>query len=120
MVPAKSIYAPAEAQIDTAALAILLRSGVPVVVLDARTGEYFDGKRIPTARNLASDCSVSEAKKVIGSKNALVVTYCTNLHCPASTMLYGHLKELGYENVLEYHDGIAGWAAAGFPVETNA
>jgi len=120
MATTRAIYAPAEAEIDTAALAMLIRSGVAMVVLDARAGEYFDGRRIPTARNLAPDCSASDAKDVIGSKNALVVTYCSNLHCPASTMLYRHLKELGYENVLEYHDGIAGWAAAGLPVETSA
>ena len=117
MASVRDIPAPAEAQVDTAALAMLVRSGVPVVVVDARTGDYDDGTRIPGARNLGSGASENDARRVIGSKDALIVTYCTSLQCPASTRLYHRLKELGYENVLEYHDGIAGWLAAGFPIE---
>ncbi len=120
MVGERKIPAPDEAQVDTAALATILRSSAKVVLLDARGGAYDDGRRIPGARHLGPEASEAEAKKVIGGKDALVVTYCGSLMCPASTHLYRRVKELGYENVLEYHDGIAGWAAAGLPVEETA
>ena len=120
MIDAKSIKAPAEAAIDTATLAVLIRSGAPLVVLDARSGHYDDGRRIPGAKNLPVKSTASEVESVVGSNDAFIITYCSNLHCPASKALYGHLKNLGYENVLEYPDGIAGWVAPGYPVEERA
>jgi rhodanese-related sulfurtransferase len=103
--------------INTAVLSTLLRSGVPVTVLDARTGKYDDGRRIPGAQALSPEASAEEAAKLIPSKESLVVTYCANLHCPASAALAAHLRKLGYKNVLEYPYGIEGWAAADMKVE---
>ena len=117
MVDVKSLEAPDLALIDTAAIAILVRSDIPVVILDARSDEYDDGRRNPGASQLPVKSTASEVESVIGAKDTLVVTYCTNLHCPASMALYRHLKNLGYENVLDYPDGLAGWAAAGYEVE---
>ncbi|MFC1451976.1 rhodanese-like domain-containing protein [Verrucomicrobiota bacterium] len=102
-----------EAGLSTSALKVLLASGVDVAVFDARTGKYDDGRRIPGAGSLSATASEEEVAAAIPSKDALVVTYCTNLKCPASSMLAGRLKELGYKNVLEYPHGIEGWAGAG-------
>lgn len=114
MAAAKDLKAPDLATIDTAALAVLLRSGVPVELLDAR-GDADDIQLIPGAKCLGVDTTASEVEDVVASKDALIVSYCTNLHCPLSMRLYEHLKNLGYENVLQYPDGIAGWAGAGYP-----
>jgi rhodanese-related sulfurtransferase len=111
----KTETAPAE--IDTAALAALLRAKTPVVVLDARSGKYDDGRRIPGAKALAPTATEEAAAKLIPSKDALVVTYCSNLKCPASEALAKRLRELGFGNVLEYRPGIAGWVEAGNAIE---
>ena len=42
-----------EAVVNTEALAALLRAKVPVTLLDARTGKYDDGRRIPGAKTLS-------------------------------------------------------------------
>jgi rhodanese-related sulfurtransferase len=109
------IEPPDLAIIDTATLATLVRADVPMVLIDAR-GEPEGMKFIPGARLLELKSTASEIEEAIPSRDCLVVTYCTNIHCPLSMEMYGHLKDLGYENVLEYQDGVEGWQAAGYPV----
>jgi len=106
-----------EAKISTVTLATLLRAGAPMVLLDARTGRFDDGRRIPGARSLSALSSAAEVAAVIPAKGTLVVTYCASLKCPASRHLAEHLRKLGYTNILEYPEGIAGWVAAGMPVK---
>ncbi len=105
------------AEINTSGLKALLDSGAKVHILDARSGKYDDGRRIPGAESLAASATEEQAEKALPSKDALVVTYCSNLKCPASAMLAKRLKGLGYKNVIEYRHGIEGWANAGYPVE---
>ncbi len=103
--------------INTTALEALLGSGEKVVVLDARSGKWDDGRRLPGAASLSDKATAEEAAALIGSKKQLVVTYCSNLKCPASKRLAMHLKKLGYENVMQYPQGIDGWTAAGKSVK---
>ncbi len=111
------LKAPGLATIDTASLAVLLRSGISMVVLDASPDSEDTEARIPGAKKLSADSSAYEVDRALGSRYTLAVTYCSNLQDPASMELYKHLKNLGYENVLEYSDGLAAWKAAGYPVE---
>ncbi len=104
--------------INTAGLKTILDSGVPVILLDARSGKWDDGKRIPGAHSLNAESKIEEIKKILPDKNALVVTYCSNLKCPASNMLFKHLKTQGYTNLLEYPEGIQGWIDAGHQVKS--
>ncbi len=101
------------AQAETDALKSLIESGKNITILDARSGPYDDGKRIPGAKALHTGASAKEASKFIKNKDDLVVTYCTNPQCPASKALAIKLRELGYSNVLEYPSGIEGWVNAG-------
>lgn len=103
--------------INTLGLKALLDAKVPLVLLDARSGKFDDGQRLPGARALAPTAAAAEVAKVIPHKEGLVVTYCSNLHCPASRKLLEHLKTLGYTNVVKYPDGIEAWVKAGLPVE---
>jgi len=105
--------AAVEATITTDALGALIRSGVKMTILDARTGKYDDGRRIPGGTSLAASADDTTIAATAGAKSGLVVTYCSNLKCPASKALAARLRKLGYTNVLEYPDGIAGWARAG-------
>ncbi len=106
-----------QATVETAALAVLVKSGVPLVLLDARTGKFDDGRRIPGAKQLSPKATAEDAAALIKAKDSLVVTYCANTKCPASGHLAERLKELGYTNVLEYPQGIEGWTKAGLSVE---
>jgi len=102
-----------EATINTDALAALIRAKTTLMILDARTGKYDDGRRIPGAKSLAASADDATITATAGDKASLIVTYCANLKCPASKALATRLRTLGYTNVLEYPDGIEGWATAG-------
>lgn len=106
--------------VDTAALQKLLASGTALVLLDARTGKWDDGQRLPGAKALAPDATAEQAAAAVPAKDSLVVTYCSNTKCPASAKLAERLVELGYTNVLKYPDGIQAWTAAGNKVEAAA
>jgi rhodanese-related sulfurtransferase len=99
--------------ISTLTLATLLRAGVPMTLLDARTGTHDDGRRIPRAVQVAPDASAEDIARKVPSKDALVITYCKDPECPNFAKLAAHLRALGYQNVLEDPEGIEGWAAAG-------
>lgn len=109
--------------INTAGLKTLMDAKVPVLVLDARTGEWDDGNRLPGATALkCPDCLAKPAvlQKLAGSKNRLVVTYCAGPKCPASSQLAAKLRQGGYGNVIEYREGIQGWRKAGFRTSKQA
>jgi len=108
-----------ESILTTAALKALIDANVPIKLFDARSGKYDDGRRIPGASSLSAAANENEIAKAIGAKDALVVTYCSNLKCPASAALAKRLRALGYKNVIEYPHGIDGWAAAGNAVVTE-
>lgn len=118
--PAMAMATHKEGVINTEALATLLRAKVPVTVLDARTGKYDDGRRVPGAKTLDPAAKDADVTTALPDKTALIVTYCAGLKCPASHMLGEKLRGLGYLNVLEYHEGIDGWVAAGNTVEHAA
>lgn len=105
-----------EVEIATPVLERLIASGVKLTILDARTGKWDDGLRIPGAQSLSPQATLEEIQKVVENKEALIVTYCSNPKCPASRQLAKHLMELGYRNVMEYTAGIAGWKEAGHEV----
>ncbi len=99
--------------IDTKALATLLAAKTDITVLDARSGKWDDGRRIPGAKGLSASAADADIAKVAPDKDGLIVTYCSSTKCPASAMLAGKLRKLGYKNVIEYPKGIDGWQEAG-------
>ena len=110
----------APSEIADTVLLKLIKSNTKVIILDARAGKWDDGRRIPGAKSLSPKAKKAEVEKVAGkNKKALIVTYCTNRKCPASSMLTEHLEELGYTNILEYPEGIEGWAKAGHPIDNT-
>jgi rhodanese-related sulfurtransferase len=95
----------------------MIGASTPVSILDARSGKWDDGRRIPGAKSLNAGSKDDEIAAMLPSKDALVVTYCTNTKCQASPMLAKRLREMGYKNVIELPVGIDGWEAAGQKVE---
>ncbi len=101
--------------INAKALQILI-AAKDVTILDARSGKYDDGRRIPGAKALNANSSEEEIGKMLPEKKAMIVTYCSNIKCPASKMLLERLNNLGYDNVLKLPEGLAGWEEAGFEI----
>lgn len=103
--------------VNTEGLSALIKAKVPLKLLDARSGKYDDGQRIPGAQQLSPDADEAIIAKALPDKNELVVTYCAGIKCPASKALSDRLKKLGYSNIIEYPQGIAGWLEAGNAVD---
>ncbi len=106
--------------INTESLKALVASGESVVIVDARSGKYDDGRRIPGAISLAADASKETIKQALPDKGAKIVAYCSSEKCPASANLAKRLVKYGYSNVHKYPEGIAGWTASGNTVTTVA
>lgn len=85
------------------------------IIVDARTGRWDDGQRVPGAANLGIEATPAEVDKLLGPKNSYVAVYCGGLKCPAAARLADYLKQLGYTNVVHCPEGIEGWRAAGLP-----
>ena len=105
--------------IDTKGLKAAM-AGKNLVLLDARSGKYDDGRRIPGAKQLAANADDKTIASVVGAdKNAKIITYCSNTKCPAGAMLAKRLMKAGYTNVSKYPVGIAGWVEGGNKVNKN-
>lgn len=103
-------------KINAQGLWAMVSAKTPVVILDARSGKWDDGERIPRAKSLSPQAKPEEVKTMLPDRKALIVTYCSNKKCPASNMLFKKLKSMGYINLIEFPAGIQGWKEAGFPV----
>ena len=99
--------------IDTEGLQQIVSEGSGATIIDARSAKYDDGKRSPGAIALTADASDESIAAALPDKDAQIVTYCSNLKCPASGKLAKRLTALGYHNVVKYPEGIEGWSTAG-------
>ena len=82
--------------------------------------ETFAEFHIPTAINVPVDDTFEAGiQKAVADKNKLVVVYCRDIECHASAKAARRMGVLGYQNILEYHNGKDGWKAAGLLVESG-
>lgn len=88
----------------------------PMVILDARSEKYFDGRLLPNAKWLSYESSENEILATVPKKESLIVIYCGGPQCPAGGWLYDKLYAMGYHNLYEYHEGIQEWAQKGYPM----
>lgn len=107
------------ATVSSEQLQSLLASREDVVVLDARSGRFDDGRRIPGARQLSPDAPEKYIVASVPDKDVPVVVYCSNEKCPAGDRLAQRLVEHGFRHVHKLPEGIDGWEGAGHPVEKN-
>lgn len=104
-------------EIDTQGLEALLKAKTPIALVDARSDKWFDGTLIQGAQRLPAETAKREIEKILPNKNQLIVVYCAGEGCPASKNLAKRLLELGYKNIIDYHDGIQVWKAQNKPIE---
>lgn len=87
------------------------------VVVDCRSPESFAKAHVPGALNLPYRKMTAETVAHL-PKDKAIVTYCTSVHCNASTKGALRLSQLGYR-VKEMTGGIRGWQAEGYAVEAG-
>jgi len=105
------------AVIGTHALAVLVRANVPLTIVDARGTSVK--QHIPGAKLLSYKPEPEQIAAALPDKDALIVTYCGSVTCPASSHLAESLAKHGYRHILEYPEGIKGWTEAGHKVVTG-
>ncbi len=87
-----------------------------VTILDVNgTTSYKEG-HIPGAIDYIADKG-DLASKLPADKSALVVAYCGSEHCVAYAKAADAAVALGYTNVQHFKPGLAGWKAAGEPLQ---
>jgi rhodanese-related sulfurtransferase len=105
-----------EIQIDD--LSELVRISNPSVkIVDARSAQYDDGKRIPGALVIPANATTEYIATHLPNKEARIIVYCSNPECRASGMLAERLVQMGYKKVWKYPGGIKEWVESGQKVE---
>lgn len=91
-----------------------------IVLIEALPAKYFQQGHLPGAINIAPDAPDASFAHALPDKDAEIVVYCASATCRNSSIAAERLAALGYRNVREYHEGKAGWIAAGLPIESGA
>lgn len=111
--------APASGRL-TLAQARELHADPSAVFVDASLEAEFRSARIPGAQSLPPDAfsggAIPDVLTMI-SRDATVVVYCRSDQCDAAVLVALRLREFGYAQAVVFEAGLAGWAAAGLPVE---
>jgi rhodanese-related sulfurtransferase len=90
-----------------------------LILAEALPETYYLDKHLPGAINIPHDRVDALAPALLPDKSAQIVLYCANGPCRNSGMAAHRLVELGYTNVLDYHEGKQDWIEAGLPVESG-
>ncbi|MGN8224636.1 rhodanese-like domain-containing protein [Gracilimonas sp. BCB1] len=83
------------------------------IIINALPQDAFLAKHIPGSINIPTE-NAEMAKEVIPYMDAEIVVYCANADCDASPSLAQKLEEMGYTNVSDFEEGLAGWRQAGY------
>lgn len=105
--------------ISRAELKAKLDRGDPFVLVDTLPAPAYRKSHLPGAINIPSDDILAEAPRRIPDRDVVIVVYCGNGPCKRSSLSFDRLRQLGYHNVFDYHEGKADWIAAGLPVEAG-
>lgn len=88
------------------------------VLINALSKDAFVAKRIPGSINMPGK-NVELAEKILPDKDQDIVVYCANADCDASPNLAEKLMDMGYKNVWDFEEGLAGWRSAGYNLTGN-
>lgn len=94
-------------------------AGDDFVLVEALPSEEYRDAHLPGAVNLPPDRVRERAPELLGDTDADVVVYCANEDCPASPRTVAALREMGYENAVDYEGGKDDWRDAGLPLESG-
>ncbi len=107
----------------TLARAFDMHQFMGAIFLDARNAEEFAAGHVRGAHRAGLDMfRTGDAPQILLDlpKDFPIVVYCSGgENCEASEDVALHLNGLGFFNVSVLHDGIVGWEAVGYPMETG-
>lgn len=84
------------------------------ILIDVLSKESFDAKHIPGSINIPVGEIEQNAPKEFPDKGKEIIVYCASESCQASPNAARKLKEMGYKNVVDFEEGLAGWKEAGY------
>lgn len=90
-----------------------------VTVVETLRGEHFAQGHLPGAIHIHFEDVAERAPALLPDKDALIVTYCSNVGCRNSESAANQLTALGYTNVRKYAEGKDDWRDAGLPLEAS-
>ena len=86
-------------------------------LIDVLSKDSFDAQHIPKSINILGSELEEKAPSELPDKDEKIIVYCSSKTCQASPNAGRKLEELGYTNVTDFEDGLAGWQDAGFEFE---
>jgi len=87
-----------------------------VTIIDVNGSASYKEGHIPGSIDFVAN-KADLASKLPADKGALVVAYCGSEHCGAYAKAADAAVALGYTNVQHFKPGLAGWKAAGEPLQ---
>jgi rhodanese-related sulfurtransferase len=90
-----------------------------VVLVETLRPEHYEQGHLPGAVHLHPEDVEQRAADVLPDRDAMVVTYCSNVACGNSRAVAEKLAKLGYTTVRRYEAGKQDWQEAGLPLETE-
>ena len=112
----KSNEAYSSAEVRTDELKTWVDENKEMILVDARSEQYFDGSLLPSAVWLPYDAPEQVLEQALPSKDSLIVVYCKSDACPASQYMVDRLMDKGYTSVYKYKDGLQDWKEQGLPM----
>ena len=100
----------------------LVSDGKPVNIIDVRLEDDFNAAHIDGAKNFCVFESASVGKLIDAFGNAKdqsFVVYGENASCHGSSHAQYKMRRLGFTNVADLREGLAGWKAAGLTVTSG-
>lgn len=95
-----------------------LAAGENLCVLDVLPAEHFSAVHVPGARNACVyEVSFLEQVRAAGAEGRPVVVYGAGLGTRETAVAAEKLTAAGFAAVIECPEGLAGWEAAGLPLE---
>ncbi len=106
--------------ITTQELAAKMRASDPwqskFTVIDARARVEYDEAHIPGAISVPAPNVAVVLPKQIKDRRRELIFYCNGPKCTKSQKAARVAIALGYQNVLEYNEGMPGWGKAKMPI----
>ena len=107
-------------EIKTAELVTLLEKDPKVFLVDSRPLPRYQQAHLPGAHSIPQAKLEKEQAAILpADKNTPVVFYCGGVTCPFSPASAAIAKDLGYTNVMVYHEGEPEWTKAGLPAYSD-
>jgi len=94
--------------LDADELDSLLSQNANAQLVDVLPPAHYEKVHLPGSQNLPLKQLEDRAEKELNPTRPVVV-YCSGLDCDMSQKAAGILDDLGFEEVYDFEDGLAGW-----------